>query len=31
VTGDPLADRPDEITLTREEAAVVLFGLDVVE
>lgn len=28
---DPLAELPDEITLTRDEAAVVLFGLDAVE
>lgn len=27
----PLADLPDEITLTRDEAAVILFGLDVVD
>ena len=26
-----LAELPDEITLTRDEAAIVLFGLDVVE
>lgn len=28
---EPLARLPEEITLTRDEAAVVLFGLDVVE
>lgn len=28
---EPLADLPDEVTLTRDEAAVILFGLDVVE
>ncbi len=28
---EPLARLPDEITLTRGEAAIVLFGLDVVE
>lgn len=27
----PIADLPDEITLTRDEAAVVLFALDVVD
>lgn len=29
--GEPLARLPDEIVLTRNEAAIVLFGLDVVE
>lgn len=28
---EPLARLPDEVVLTRDEAAVVLFGLDVVE
>ncbi len=28
---EPLAELPDEVTLTRDEAAVILFGLDVVE
>lgn len=28
---EPLARLPDEIVLTRDEAAVVLFGLDVVD
>jgi hypothetical protein len=31
VPGEPLAELPDEITLTRDEAAVILFGLDVIE
>jgi len=31
VADEPLAELPDEITLTRDEAAIVLFGLDVVE
>jgi hypothetical protein len=31
VPGEPLAELPDEITLTRDEAAAILFGLDVVE
>lgn len=31
VTDEPLARLPDEVTLTRGEAAIVLFGLDVVD
>jgi len=31
VPEEPLARLPDEIALTRDEAAIVLFGLDVVE
>ena len=29
--GEPLARLPDDIVLTRDEAAIVLFGLDVVD
>ncbi|MGI8757379.1 MAG: hypothetical protein ACR2MB_16290 [Acidimicrobiales bacterium] len=28
---EPLARLPDEVTLTRDEAALILFGLDVVD
>ena len=31
VPQEPLAELPDEVTLSRDEAAVILFGLDVVE
>lgn len=31
VSEEPLARLPDEIVLTRDEAAIVLFGLDVVD
>lgn len=31
VPEEPLARLPDEIVLTRDEAAIVLFGLDVVD
>ena len=31
VSDEPLARLPDDIVLTRDEAAVILFGLDVVE
>lgn len=31
MTDEPLARLPDEVTLTRDEAARILFGLDVVD
>lgn len=31
VPDDPLVELPDEISLTRDEAATVLFGFDVIE
>ena len=31
VSDEPLVRLPDEVALTRDEAAIILFGLDVVE
>jgi len=31
MANEPLARLPDEVTLTRDEAALILFGLDVVD